>query len=324
MRFYEIIVSNPSGGAQLLRATSLGASGRSVPGALQVELDIVSFNYAVPLGGSYVKIWGVPLKVVSQATNLNYANISVRGGMSKGLPLANPAQQGLLARGTVLPAFGNWIGLEQTIDLVLAPPLSAVQDKDGKPPNLVLNWTSGAKMSDALRTALATAYPGFGLSINLDPNLVASADQGGFYPSLEALSTFLRQRSRSIINRPSYPGVGVAVVGDQIVASDGSPVSGSSAKQILFSDLIGQPTWMTAFTLQFKCPMRGDLAVFQRIKMPATPTAQTAAAALIPRNRSAFQGEFLVTQVRHTGNFRQADAYAWVTTVDALQLDAAA
>jgi hypothetical protein len=35
------------------------------------------------------------------------------------------------------------------------------------------------------------------------------------------------------------------------------------------------------------------------------------------RNSSVFQGNFQVTQVRHVGNYRQPDASAWATTIDA-------
>jgi hypothetical protein len=36
------------------------------------------------------------------------------------------------------------------------------------------------------------------------------------------------------------------------------------------------------------------------------------------RQGSAFQGTFLVRTLRHVGSFRQADAQAWVTIVDAV------
>lgn len=319
MRYYKVLVTSDNG-QQLLLASSLDDAGRNAPGALQIELDIVAFNYATPMGGSYVRLWGVPLKVISQATNLNYAGIQVFGGMSKGLPLANPAQQGLLAKGTIFPAFGNWVGLEQTLDLVLAPPLTATQSKTGAPPNLVLNWTAGTKLSDALATALKAAYPTLKSTINISPNLVAPADQPATYDNLEQLSSFVKQRSQSIMNSPTYPGVNLTVSGDQITAYDGTNSASAAVKNIEFNDLIGQPTWMGQFSLQFKCPMRGDLTVGQVIKMPPTITTQTAQASLLPRNNAAFQGKFLVQQIRHTGSLRQADATAWVTTVDAVQL----
>lgn len=319
MRFYDVQVSSPAGQA-LLRASSLDARGQNARGALQVELDIVTFSYALPMGGSYVRIWGIPLKVISQATNLNYASVIVRGGMSRGLPLANSAQQGVLAQGTILPAFGNWVGTEMTLDLVLAPPLSAVQSPTGALPNLVLDWPAGTRLGDALGNALRLAYPGLKVEVAVSDKLVANNDQPASYANLEQLASFVLQRSRAILNQPSYPGVGITVSGGTVRAYDGTV--GGEVKQINFQDLIGQPTWIGPLQLQFKCPMRGDLAVGQLVKMPPTLTTQTAQSALVERSRSVFQGSFLVQQVRHTGSFRQPDAGAWATTVDAVSLAA--
>ena len=97
MRFYNLSIGS---GATQTNFSSL-VNGVNDPGALDIELDIFSFQYATTDGGgsdvrSYVKIYGIPLKMVAQANNLNMQPIMIYGGMSKGLPLAKPAQQGLL------------------------------------------------------------------------------------------------------------------------------------------------------------------------------------------------------------------------------------
>jgi hypothetical protein len=38
--------------------------------------------------------------------------------VKKGLPLANPAQAGVILEDTIFQGYGNWIGVEQYLDLV--------------------------------------------------------------------------------------------------------------------------------------------------------------------------------------------------------------
>jgi hypothetical protein len=67
--------------------------------------------------------------------------IQVFGGMSKGLPLANAVQSGLLMDGTIQQAWGNWQGTEQNINFV-AQANSSRSGNFGTPDspvNLVLN-----------------------------------------------------------------------------------------------------------------------------------------------------------------------------------------
>jgi hypothetical protein len=93
------------------------------------------------------------------------------------LPLANPAQAGLLVQGYIWQAFGNWIGTDQSIDLIIAPgPPPPDINNLSVPPNLTLNWQQGQSMSDAIKNALTTAYPGF--TVNAD--LVAANGHGRF------------------------------------------------------------------------------------------------------------------------------------------------
>jgi hypothetical protein len=40
----------------------------------------------------------------------------------------------------------------------------------------------------------------------------------------------------------------------------------------------------------------------------------------LARQRSAFQGKFLVTQLRHVGRYRSPDAAAWITIINAVTI----
>ena len=64
----------------------------------------------------------------------------------------------------------------------------------------------------------------------------------------------------------SYPGVSIVLQDNVIRVYDGTvkppPI------QLLFTDLIGQPTWRQAYTMQITTVMRGDIRVGDYVKLP--------------------------------------------------------
>jgi hypothetical protein len=53
--------------------------------------------------------------------------------------------------------------------------------------------------------------------------------------------------------------------------------------------------------------------------MPQAQTTSTAAELTQQdKDKSSFQGTFIVTMMRHLGNLRAADASAWITTINAI------
>lgn len=71
--------------------------------------------------GAFVKVWGIPLSMISQAKNLAFKKIKVYGGFQRALPLANPKQAALLVQGYISQAFGNWQGTDMSLDLIVSP-----------------------------------------------------------------------------------------------------------------------------------------------------------------------------------------------------------
>jgi hypothetical protein len=308
MRYYKIDIGDGA-----LVYSSLGPDGRTIPGALNVEFDIPVAPFATPVGGAIARVWGIPLEQIAQAKDLNSKPIKIYGGMAKGLPLANPATAGLLAAGTVFPAFGNWIGTDMTLDLILAPPFGS----PGQPANVVHNWPKGQPLSQAIKQALTTAFPGYPVNVAISDKLVLQRDDTSYYQSIEQYSQYIKPLSTSIVGSNDYAGVSISFDGTAINVYDGSQ-AGSSPTRVKFEDLIGQPTWIGLNEIQFKTAMRADLAVGKQITMPqGTLVTTTAGSASQFRQRSAFQGHFLVTMVRHVGNYRQPDAYSWNTTINA-------
>ena len=346
MRYYSIKLTNPTTGAVIAALlpggqsipTADGATWSSLvpgprgpvfnPAALQIELDVVQSVHAAPVGQSYVRIWGIPLNQISAAANLNGVGIEVRAGFSAGLPLANPAQAGTILKGSVLQAFGNWINLDQTLDLIAGPPLGTdggiiSADPNKVPLNLVLVWKAGTPLAAAIAQMFTMALPGIAQSINISPNLVLPYFEGGPFDTIEQFAYWVKQRTKPMAPVANYAGVDIFFDGTTISAFDGT--AQTTPKMIAFQDLLGQPTWIDFGVMQFKCPMRGDLDIGNYVTMPSNILTTINAQSFSQfRNKSTFSGTYQITQIRHVGNFRSPQAEAWATTVDVAALPAAA
>ncbi len=308
-----------------LPLSSLLPNGSFNPGALNIELDIPVAPQGVPIGNAQAlcRIHNLSLRDMSSAyrlapsiaTDANPnppagANITIFAGMSKGLPLANAAQQGPLVTGSVYNAYGNWLGTEMTMDLILAASTGAVD----RPRNIILNWQPGQSLSDALKATLGVAFPGIPVKIDISPNLITNHQQGAVYNSLAELGEVVAGLSKQIINQPSYQGVFISASGTRITVDDGTVKP--TPKLINFNDLIGQPVWTGPGNVQVKLVMRGDLAIQDLITLPKSLVTTTNAASSQFFDHSAFSGNYRIFSIHHYGNFRQADAASWNTTVD--------
>lgn len=317
MRYYKIEVD---GG----KTYSSFEGNKNLPGALQVQLDIPVAPASAPQGIAMVRVYGVSLDEVSQASNNNNKNIKVYGGMQRGLPLAKPQQSGLLLKGYVFQCLGNWIGTDQYIDFYIAPGTAPTgQATKTTPKNIVLDWKKNSTLSAPLKSALSTAFPGFDIEVNISDKLKLPGDEQGFYGTIQQFGAYLKQATKAIIGG-DYLGVDLVMTEKKILAYDGSTPS-SSVTNIDYVDLIGQPTWIDAPNIQFKTVMRADLEIGGSVKLPQgqtfnTPGAQTS----LLNQKLAFQGEFQIAVMRHLGDFRQETADAWVTVFTAFPKQTAA
>jgi hypothetical protein len=256
MRYYRIEVANS------VFATS-HPNGVLYPpdrGALNVELDIITAGLATPFfaGGTGVKIWGIPLGMISQAKVFNGQTIKIFGGMGKGLPLANPGQAGLLFQGSVQQSFANWIGTQMSLDFVLTAPIiaggtgasasiatSGVDQGSGYPANIQIDWPAGTQLSTAVQNTLKTAYPGYTIVVKISANLVVPSDQHDQRANLTSFATWLKAYSRDIIganqnlgayspqstiaSTQQYQGVDIYPFGTTITVTDGTSSSSASS-----------------------------------------------------------------------------------------------
>lgn len=341
MRFYDIRITSPDGKSVL--PASLGGNsltslvnGQTNPAALDIEFDLPVVVGASPDSNAWLKIKGIGLAQIGNAFNLNGMNISIFGGMAKGLPLANPAQQGLLVKGQILQAFGNWVGIEQTLEMNITAGAGAsttpspLIGSPTAPGNFVLNWPSGTQLSAAIAQMLTTAMPNIQQKISISQKLVQNHDEPHVAQSLYQMADFLNTRSQAIIGG-NYPGITIAFNGQTVVVTDGTTTNtttgaatsstatpATSVKKIAFQDLIGQPTWIAPQTITCKFVLRGDLSVGDTITLP--PSLYTTQAAAFPAfnnpsNNLSFTGNFMIQQLHHYGAFRQPDAGAWNSTI---------
>jgi hypothetical protein len=234
--------------------------------------------------------------------------------MAKGLPFANPAQKGILVKGTVLQAFGNWLGLDQTVEMIVGPNTGSRET----PLNLTLDWKAGKKLSEALATSIKTALPDAKQDIRISDRLVQNHDQTGYYATASELAQVLHGISQDIIKDSGYSGVNISYDGTTVTADD---FTGKEAAPIALtmSDLVGQPTWIDFGVIQVKTVLRGDIQMGQRVTIPNGPR-QTLGAANPSFGGTSFNGEFMVIRMHHYGNYRQADAMSWNTTFDLIPM----
>ena len=371
MRYYDLSLLNGAG--QLLASTSAGfvpsTDGRPTfssqvkqqggqlinnPGALNIEFDIPNVGFANPQGGAWIRVSGIGLRTIGQASNLNadfaknqpFARFILSAGWMKGLPLANDyvsrGLTGVIAQGVVSQAYGNWQGPEQSLELIL-------QSGDLSP-SVGINfiWLPKQTLSDALTHSLGVAFPDLKLTnsdgsstIQILPGLVQAQSQlpvVGWYQNLRQLAGYIEQMTRpmgvALTGKDSYPGVQIGIRGKQIYASDGT--QNPKTVVLAFQDLIGQPTWIDAATISFKTVLRADLGFMDRVMMPPDPgtggtsiisaLALTQQGAAVPgapsRNSSVFKGKFLVNEVHHFANLRQPDGDSWATAYTAVAVGA--
>ena len=91
-------------------------------------------------------------------------------GFSRGLPLANPAQQGEIIYGEIYLAYANWVGINQTLNLVINPLVRKTDD--GKPFSIEGEGLTGEKVGDVISRALQKAFPNKLIDCTVSDSLV--------------------------------------------------------------------------------------------------------------------------------------------------------
>jgi hypothetical protein len=307
-------------------------NGKNDPGALNIEFDVTVTDGAVVAG--FLRVWGIPFEMIAQAAKLTGCNVELYGGFTNGLPLATAEMphQGLLFKGMIWPAFGNWQMTDMTLDMTIQACTDGGTGSASIPKNIVHNMAPNTPLSQAIKSTLSTAFPGKKINVNISDRLKLAYQDAGFYQSLGQYSSYMRQLSLDIINGPqkanqtnpqsNYKGISIVPDGDTINVSDDT--KSSTNIKISYIDLVGQPTWIAHNTISIKVVNRADIKPTNHVTLPPTLVTTTGAGAFTAANGGAgdvgtgagpvsFQGDFLISQVRHVGNFRQPSGDAWVT-----------
>lgn len=330
MRYYELDITD-SQGAPVVDAIGnpIGpfVSTESPGGALNIIFDIMITSPDVATGGTMLAIYGLPIAALSQSVNLFGASVTLYGGFSGGLPLERPEQQGVLLQGTVFNPYGNWQGVNQCLNLIVNPGL--LTDKNGKPLNIMVDGKRGEGLAEVVRRALGGAYPDAQLDIRISDKLVLPEDWQGVYNRPSQLAIAMKSASLGLINEEGYSGISLVMQKGIIRFFDN--LTTSNARIINANELIGQPTWIGINKMSFKTPLRGDLMVGDVITLPDSLingsqtllSVNSPAAFSAQRDKLNFSGKFILTSMRHVGEFMNGSGEAWVTIFEAIGMLAA-
>lgn len=336
-RYYNLTLIDPSTGATAKRAngssyiwtTNDPTTGAYDPGALDIQFDLPVYPYHEPMGAMPITIYGIGLADLQQSQNFAGTTPGagmtavLKAGMTAGLPLANAKQAGVIAQGTVIQSYGNWVGGEITLDLLIA----GSSYTPARPGNIVLDCAAGAPLSTALQKTLSTAFPNFTINMQISAKLVWGYDVKHVASSLEDLASTIHDLTEDALYT-GYDGVSIFIVGGAIYVQDGT-VSGSTVN-IAWTDLVGQPTWIGLNLMQIVLVMRADIQIGDTIKLPAGMTNAAGSISTAPsqtltglKTQTSFQGNFLVQQLRQIGNLRSSDGQGWVTVINCTPVAAA-
>lgn len=133
MRFYAIKIDGapsvfppvpgcPVAGAQFATVADVGYGMQNDPGALRcmLRIEMVAIDTVNP--NSFVRLYGVDIEMLKQASNLTGLDIQIYAGFWPGLPLATEEAPyaGAVYCGKIWQAFGNWQDEDMTLDMLLS------------------------------------------------------------------------------------------------------------------------------------------------------------------------------------------------------------
>lgn len=327
MRYYRLEIINPKTGKPPVcrNGKPIGPfdTTRMLGCGLHVEFDVEVTGLDVVKSGTMLTIYGLPIDMLEQSVNLQGCMVRMFAGFSQGLPLANPYQQGEIIYGEIYLAYANWIGINQTLNLVINPALR--KKDDGSPLSIGIEGKTGEKVGDVISRALQNAFPKKMIDCTVSDSLVLPEPWTGNYMDIGSLAMVLRSASIAMIRSETYCGVGISILSDRIRVYDNASVNWGKPKKIERHELVGQPTWIAPCTVSFKCPLRGDIRCGDVIELPqgmysgtsSILMTNTTAPSVISKNSTTFTGKFLVKSVRHIGAYLTADGDAWVTVFEA-------
>lgn len=268
------------------------------PNALQVRFDFVLAAKFAALQHE-IEIRNIIPQYMSQERNIVGKPVQLYAGMQAGLPLAKPGQFALIFSGTIQRAIKVIEGVETKLTLLVR---ASGMDDAGP----VFSVKKGQDVVAALRVAMTQAN----IVATFDPALVAvpaKFDDRHSATNLSDLAGFCEKYG--ILMYPLAGGVYFAL---KSAGDTTAPV-----RTIAAEDLIGQPVATETSQIVLQTTLRGDIAPFQRVKIPnVRVNPATGFAELTNLSQT---GLYTVTELRHVGDYRNMSADAWVTQMTVLR-----
>lgn len=201
MRYYRLEIINPKTGKPPVDSNGkpIGPfDTNETPGCgLHVEFDFEVTGLDVVCSGTMLTIYGLPIDMLKQSVSLQGCLVRMKAGFVQGLPLANKDQQGEVIYGEIYLAYANWIGTNQTLNLVINP--SIRKTDDGKPFSIEGQGEAGERVGDVLVRALQKAYPNKLIDCTVSDNLVLPEPWTGKYTEIGSLAMVVK--NASIVSR---------------------------------------------------------------------------------------------------------------------------
>nr|WP_246769554.1 hypothetical protein [Escherichia sp. E2593] len=196
MRYYRLEIINPKTGKPPVDSNGkpIGPFDTSeTPGCgLHVEFDFEVTGLDVVCSGTMLTIYGLPIDMLKQSVSLQGCLVRMKAGFVQGLPLANKDQQGEVIYGEIYLAYANWIGTNQTLNLVINPGIRKTDD--GKPFSIEGQGEAGERVGDVLVRALQKTYPNKLIDCTVSDNLVLPEPWTGKYTEIGSLAMVVKKR----------------------------------------------------------------------------------------------------------------------------------
>lgn len=314
-RFFEIQI-----GEKLWQ--SHNANRLQKKGFLKIELNAVltGIDANANVLGS-LKVWGLGLKEIFTGSDYMSQPVTVRVGMGKGLPFANPNNRGVAFTGMVdFRAFPQHTGLDQYLALQVK---SGGQSKF--PDYVTLEWNKGEKLSDVLFRSLKGVKVEIAIRDDLamfDEASISGTHKARF-TTVQGFSEFLNYYSKKIVAKTDYQGISVIAYQNGWLITDFTKPS--EPKKLEFYDFIGQPTFQQQGVFDCELICRGDLQVGDYVAFPDRMQARlNQQAAVIPRDQITLKGAFVISQIAYNLNSRGNTARDWSMIVTVITVQNAA
>lgn len=289
------------------------------PKAQNVEFDVLIYDQAMGASPSFlITVEGVSFEEIKQHQNFHNYGVRLYAGMLPGLPLTNNhPTPGLIAQGYVQQGIGNWVGEQMALTFVCY--WSPFTPRNPGP--LVFQWKPGQSLQAAIQSCIAAAYPGYSVKVRISAKLATTHTVTHVAATLADLALWLKQYTKGAVSS-TYPGVSFYHQQDGGILVSDRTQKPETTTQLLFTDLIGQPTWAggenEAYALDVVTALRADISAGNALKMPQvdldlpglvfeSPSLTNASV----NYHLAFNGQFVVNSARYVGNFRSSNAAEW-------------